>query len=212
MEPRPAATVVVARPGESGVEVLLLRRAQASRFAPGYVVFPGGVVDPGDTSLAAAWFGESGEAVRACAVRELAEEAGLVLTSAGLRPLADGEAIESAVGAAPPGLADLREMARWLAPEILPKRFDAWFFSVAAPGGARREAGHDRSLRGLVGAPGRRDGAPRAVGRRSCGRRTGRSRRSSRVRPFEQVLALRVEQGPPPPELLATYRSPGWLR
>src|SRR5437764_939060 len=48
MEPRPAATVVVARDGREGVEVVVLRRAEDSPFAGGYVVFPGGVVDAGD--------------------------------------------------------------------------------------------------------------------------------------------------------------------
>jgi len=211
MEPRPAATVVVARPGESGVEVLLLRRAQASRFAPGYVVFPGGVVDPGDTSLAAAWFGESGEAVRACAVRELAEEAGLVLTSAGLRPLADGEAIESAVGAAPPGLADLREMARWLAPEILPKRFDAWFFSVAAPAGLGAKPDMIEVSEAWWERPA--DAMERHELWSSLMWPTYRTLEALVLcSTVEQVLALRVEQASPPPELLATYRSPEWLR
>ena len=50
MEPRPAATVVVVRPAGpvNELEFLVLRRAGASRFAPGFVVFPGGVVEPED--------------------------------------------------------------------------------------------------------------------------------------------------------------------
>ena len=45
---RPAATIVVARPGQGGVKVLMLRRSAASRFVPGFLVFPGGAIDPGD--------------------------------------------------------------------------------------------------------------------------------------------------------------------
>src|SRR6266571_5289633 len=54
--PRPAATIVLARaaPGH-GVEVLVLRRSEASRFAPGFVVFPGGAEDPDDDELARRW-------------------------------------------------------------------------------------------------------------------------------------------------------------
>jgi 8-oxo-dGTP pyrophosphatase MutT (NUDIX family) len=48
MEPRPAATVIVARSAGEGIEVLALTRAPASQFAPGFVVFPGGVIEPKD--------------------------------------------------------------------------------------------------------------------------------------------------------------------
>lgn len=102
MEPRPAATVIVAR---KGVEVLVERRTASSRFAPGFVVFPGGAV--GEEDLA------SEDPARACAVRELREETGLVLSA------------ESLV-----------EIARWVAPEFLEVRFDARFFVAAAPADA----------------------------------------------------------------------------
>ena len=110
--PRPAATIVLARaaPGH-GVEVLVLRRSEASRFAPGFVVFPGGAVDPDDDELARRWFGSPDERARACAVRELAEEAGLH--------------IEATVD-------ELPEIGHWIAPEFLPVRFDARFFAAAA--------------------------------------------------------------------------------
>jgi hypothetical protein len=45
MEPSPAATVVVARAGEGAPEILALGRAERSRFAPGFVVFPDAVED-----------------------------------------------------------------------------------------------------------------------------------------------------------------------
>ena len=77
MEPRPAATVIVAR---EGVEVLVERRTSASRFAPGFVVFPGGAVGEGDMV--------SSDPARACAVRELREETGLALEPDGLLEIA----------------------------------------------------------------------------------------------------------------------------
>ncbi len=41
-------------------------------------------MDRGDHSLAREWFGSEGEAGRACGLRKLSEETGLVGTSAGL--------------------------------------------------------------------------------------------------------------------------------
>ena len=46
--PRPAATVVLMRPGRHGPEVLLGRRPSSMAFAPDVHVFPGGRVDPAD--------------------------------------------------------------------------------------------------------------------------------------------------------------------
>ena len=140
---RPAATVVVARPGSpvgaadeadgTSVEVLVLRRSADSRFAPGFLVFPGGVIDERDADLALRWFGTEAELARACALRELAEETGLVMTAHG--PLSRPGSIPGQAGLPPPSLEDVPEMARWVAPEFLPVRFDARFFAVAAPRG-----------------------------------------------------------------------------
>lgn len=68
--PRLAATLILLRRGgrhrERGVEILLGRRSLAASFMPGVWVFPGGVV-------------ERGESPEQCAARELAEEVGIVL-------------------------------------------------------------------------------------------------------------------------------------
>ena len=50
VEPRPAATIVLLRDGDTGVEVLLLRRNRSAGFAPGAYVFPGGRVDDSDAT------------------------------------------------------------------------------------------------------------------------------------------------------------------
>jgi 8-oxo-dGTP pyrophosphatase MutT (NUDIX family) len=69
--PREAATVILLRGGAEALEVLLLRRNPAARFMGGVWVFPGGALDPGDSSL------------RDAAIREVEEEAGLRLPDPG---------------------------------------------------------------------------------------------------------------------------------
>lgn len=136
---RRAAVVIAARPGADGPEVLVLERSGASRFLPGYVAFPGGAVDAADERAAERWFGSPAEAARACAVRELLEEVGLVLTADGLARVGTGEegGVEPlrAIDDAPPSSAQLVRIARWVAPEDVPVRFDAEYFAVAAPTG-----------------------------------------------------------------------------
>ncbi len=69
----PASTVVIARPKESGFEVLLMQRSSTMAFAPNMAVFPGGKVDPRDHVFP--------DPFVACAIREVHEEVGLELTS-----------------------------------------------------------------------------------------------------------------------------------
>lgn len=130
---RKAASVIAAREGASGPEVLVLERSAGSRFLPGYVAFPGGATDEEDAAHAERWFGSPGEAPRACAVRELLEEVGLALTAEGLAPADHGS--YAPVDAAPPRPEQLREIAHWVAPEDVPVRFDARYFVVTAPSG-----------------------------------------------------------------------------
>jgi 8-oxo-dGTP pyrophosphatase MutT (NUDIX family) len=96
--PRDAATVMLLRPAGAGagVEVLMLRRVAAMKFAPGAYVFPGGSVDPADYDAPVGWhgpdpaefgarLGASAEMARAlvcAAVRETFEEAGVLLAGA----------------------------------------------------------------------------------------------------------------------------------
>ena len=93
---RPAATVVLARDGGDGIEVLLLERHARSRMSPGAFAFPGGRVEPADawddvegtcrgltTATAAATLGDGllGHAAFAywiAALREAFEETGLL--------------------------------------------------------------------------------------------------------------------------------------
>lgn len=51
-EPVPAATLILARPHESGFQVYLLKRSPKSRFLPDAYVFPGGTLELEDYGLA----------------------------------------------------------------------------------------------------------------------------------------------------------------
>lgn len=105
--PRPAASVVLLRRGgkhaDRALEILLLKRSESARFMPGVWVFPGGAVDDCD--------GKGEDGYRACAIRELQEEAGIELTNADALVL----------------------FSRWITPEVVSRRFDAWFFLALAP-------------------------------------------------------------------------------
>jgi 8-oxo-dGTP pyrophosphatase MutT (NUDIX family) len=115
---RRAASLIAGRDGDAGLELLVVERSAGSRFLPGYVAFPGGSVDEEDEALAAAWWDAPGEAGRACALRELAEEAGLDLAE---DPVGGGGA---------PGPERLVEIAHWVAPEQVPVRFDARYYAI----------------------------------------------------------------------------------
>lgn len=94
---RPAATVVLLRDRDSGVEAYLLRRRLTMAFAAGMYAFPGGKIDPRDTQASPAWAGpsagewgrrlgvaaETARAAVCAAVRETFEEAGVLLAGAG---------------------------------------------------------------------------------------------------------------------------------
>jgi 8-oxo-dGTP pyrophosphatase MutT (NUDIX family) len=107
----PAATVVLARdrPG-GGLEVLMVRRSSRLAFAGGAWAFPGGRVEAADCPPGQP--AGSLEAARRAAVRELAEETGLVVPAGSLVPF-----------------------AHWTPPPGAPRRFATWFFVSACPVG-----------------------------------------------------------------------------
>ncbi|MGV1008476.1 MAG: NUDIX hydrolase [Dermatophilaceae bacterium] len=95
---RPAATVMIVRDGEAGLEVFLLRRVPTMRFAPSSMVFPGGGVDarddadlhwagPGPVHWAARLGCTEHEARKlvVAAVREVFEECGVLFASRGTK-------------------------------------------------------------------------------------------------------------------------------
>ncbi len=103
--PRPAATVIVLRGAGETLEVLLVKRNPASRFMGGAWVFPGGAVDRRE--------GEGDKALRAAALRELKEEAGISLNAS----------------------SDLVPFSRWITPAQVEIRFDTWFYLAPLPAG-----------------------------------------------------------------------------
>ena len=85
--PRAAATTLVVRDGESGLEVLMVRRSMQASFMPGAYVFPGGAVDAADAAADCAALCDETEAAlrrRIGAVTEVGEGA-LAFAVAGLR-------------------------------------------------------------------------------------------------------------------------------
>jgi 8-oxo-dGTP pyrophosphatase MutT (NUDIX family) len=116
--PRRAASLILLRRGgkhgRRGLEVLLVRRSPDASFMPGVWVFPGGVVEA-DESVSPEAEEEDADreelAHRACALRELREEAGIELAAE----------------------AELRPWSRWITPEVVPVRFDTRFYVALAP-------------------------------------------------------------------------------
>ncbi|MFB2703987.1 MBL fold metallo-hydrolase [Marinobacter shengliensis] len=171
MDIRPAATLVLTRDTENGIEVLLLQRTWEAIFLPGYYVFPGGAVneqesaaqphvvgvEDGDISQTMS-LDEGGADYMLAAVRECFEEAGILLAQDGSGQLIGAEhpvlGERDALFRDEVSLAQLCEkhglvvpldrlayLSHWVTPPGPPRRFDTRFFVAVAPEGQR--AGHD---------------------------------------------------------------------
>ncbi|GHD07248.1 hypothetical protein GCM10007052_02860 [Halioglobus japonicus] len=103
----PAATVILLRDGEGGMETLMLRKNSKIAFG-GMWVFPGGRIDPEDGAEEDA----IEERARIAAAREAMEEAALDV---------------------PP--ADMTMISHWTPPPMGNRRFATWFFVTPAPSG-----------------------------------------------------------------------------
>jgi 8-oxo-dGTP pyrophosphatase MutT (NUDIX family) len=157
--PRPAATVVLLQP--ETLDVYVLKRASTMTFG-GVYAFPGGGVDPSDRpdTLRTDWSDrlgvpdEQARAVVGAAIRELFEEAGVLLAGPIAEPDRtvgdvsdpDWEADRVAVATREltlTALLDKRGLrvrddlllpwTRWITPEFEPRRFDTWFFVALLP-------------------------------------------------------------------------------
>lgn len=104
---RNAATVMVMRQAQTGIEILLLRRNAKLAFAGGAWVFPGGAVDQADYEAGSAGLEDELLTARVAAVRESAEECGLELD-----------------------VDQLVHFSHWTTPEKSKRRFATWFFAA----------------------------------------------------------------------------------
>jgi 8-oxo-dGTP pyrophosphatase MutT (NUDIX family) len=179
VQPRLASTIMLLRDTDSGqgIEVFMVRRVIQSDFMPDVFVFPGGSASADDRSAEqneglCLPFGPSqadpegrtalGSGVRATAIREVFEEAGVLLAYrdgrilsiieqniprfAGYRQafqMRQGSLVAMAQEEHLTLATDqLHYFAHWITPEGMPKRFDTHFFLATAP--AEQQAAHDR--------------------------------------------------------------------
>jgi 8-oxo-dGTP pyrophosphatase MutT (NUDIX family) len=142
---KPAATVMLLRNSNDGIEVFMLRRTTTAAFAGGMYVFPGGKVDDAD--------GEGDDGYVIAAIRECYEEAGVLLATdetgnvvtdghpalAHRHAVHDGEIELRALCSRHhlrPAIGDLVWVSHWITPMgESSRRFDTRFFVAVAPPG-----------------------------------------------------------------------------
>lgn len=144
---RDAASIIVLRHDGPQRQVLMGQRGAAAAFMPRKFVFPGGAVDPGDADIplaaplpapCAARLSEDAVpglagALAAAAIRELWEEAGLIVGRRGIWPGAvPGDWADFAARGFRPDAGALQFIFRAITPPGRPRRFDARFFVLDA--------------------------------------------------------------------------------
>lgn len=152
---RAAATVLLLRDSEAGIEVLMTRRSGTASFAPGAYVFPGGQIDAADEAaarIAARRPTQSGLQLTQAiaAIREGFEELGVLLARhADGRPVSAQDIasmdrsttspVSFAEQCAERGLLlacdQVFSLAHWITDRDLPKRFDVPFLVARMPEG-----------------------------------------------------------------------------
>lgn len=161
--PEPAATVMLLRDGENGLQVFMVVRNKAIKFASGAVVFPGGKVDDEDAdprflphTQGAQDLTDGERALRIGAIREVFEETGVLLarkrgehvtlsgaaasaieTRYRARLLAGDVNFITIVTSEDLELlaGDMVRYAHWVTPRVRPIRFDTHFYLMALPPG-----------------------------------------------------------------------------
>ena len=148
-KPLPAATVLLLRDTQNGIEVLMTRRSLQASFAPGAYVFPGGGIDAEDSSchhLAQRRSTQDDERLTQAiaAIRESFEELGVLLAKE-----ADGKPVRSQTHSLlsrsenfvaqclSHGLTlsanEVYVLAHWVTDRDLPRRFDVPFLVARMP-------------------------------------------------------------------------------
>jgi 8-oxo-dGTP pyrophosphatase MutT (NUDIX family) len=161
-EAKPSASVILVRDGAAGLECFMVRRHVRSPVLPSAYVFPGGTLREDDFSVTVDEHLERALSARSdtpidattasatyvCAVRELFEEAGVLLVHDALASDADFQTTrmalqrrEVSIGAVfeqrgwHPAFDLLVPFSHWITPKILAARFDTRFFVAALPPG-----------------------------------------------------------------------------
>ncbi|GAA2826522.1 NUDIX domain-containing protein [Leucobacter komagatae] len=145
--PRRSASLLLVR--DDPLRVLMLRRGSTRGAFPSALVFPGGVLEPEDSVVAAAHGYDATDefaALRAAAIRETWEEVGVLLARDPSdrfltrpqvpTPLAAGAGgLGGVLGAAAARLAldEVVPFGRWITPVEGKRRFDTDFFLARAP-------------------------------------------------------------------------------
>jgi 8-oxo-dGTP pyrophosphatase MutT (NUDIX family) len=176
-----AALILVRERGPQGLEVFLLRRSLKSSFMAGNYVFPGGVVEKEDEDPRISSFcppvdtGKEALSSRIAAIRELFEEAGILLARGPTGATVDleGDAVKDRFrgyrkmlqsrGMTLPGLAEkeglqlspdeLHHFAHWTTPTARPLRFDTHFFLCLCPDSQEAEADEVETTAGVWISP-----------------------------------------------------------
>jgi recombination protein RecT len=148
---RPAATVLLLRDGEAGLELLMTRRSPTASFAPGAYVFPGGGIDAADhahhhLARRRPTQSELHTTQALAAIRESFEELGVLLArdaqgrwagaphiaqldrSAQFYAQVEQQSLELAAH-------EVFCLAHWVTDRDLPKRFDVPFLVARMPDG-----------------------------------------------------------------------------
>ena len=159
--PVPAATILILRDADHGLEVFMVKRHHQIDFVAGALVFPGGKASKGDfdaglgafTDCAPDWSVEM-RALGAAAIREAFEESGILFAREEGGGFVGGTRLEKlshhrhALEKNEIALVDmlraeklrlacdqLVHFAHWVTPKNMPKRFDTHFFVAAVPQG-----------------------------------------------------------------------------
>lgn len=191
VQPRKASAILLLRKvaDDQPVEVFMVRRVIQSDFMPDVYVFPGGSVNADDLTseqtvdickeVTSGPFDPDGRTtlglgVRAAAIRELFEEAGVLLAYQDTQMLVIDEENRTRFAAYRQAFNErkgsLVEMARaehlilaterlnyfahWITPEGLPKRFDTHFFLTTVPEGQQASYDQLETSEGIWIAPG----------------------------------------------------------
>jgi 8-oxo-dGTP pyrophosphatase MutT (NUDIX family) len=150
-EPRDAATLMLIDRSGAKPKVLLGRRHSSHKFMPGKFVFPGGRIETQDATMSAVSeihpdmqtkllervanrSADFARALTLTAVREVAEETGILLGVKGNEPPATPGEIwtEFAKAKVHPDLGNIHFIARAITPPRRPRRFDTRFFTADA--------------------------------------------------------------------------------